>query len=206
VGDDRGRVLSELHAARIAGADDFGRFVSNVEFSGPSSFDERAAMPVLLRLLPTLQDPKVVSAVAGHLRRPWARPTAYEPLHDAFRSWAPREPMGAGWAVGDALATAAAAQHAHELLVLVEDATYGTARQMIAYSLWRYKAVADVEPVLTDLLADDDVALHAMSALQRVIDQARMRPHWERLVARTPNSPLGKQAASRLRKLGPPLR
>lgn len=204
--DERGYVLSELHAARIAGADDFGRFVSNVESFRPSSLDEPAAMPVLIRLLPTLRDPKVVSAVAGHLRRPWARPTAYEPVHDAFRSWAPREPMGAGWALGDALASAAASQHAAELLVLVQESTYGVARQMLVDSLWRHEAVADVEPVLIDLLNDDDVARHAMSALQRVIGQARMRPHWERLVARTPDSPLGKQAASRLRKLGPPLR
>jgi len=44
-------------------------------------------MPVLLELLPTLMDLTLVSAVAAHLRRPWARPTAFGPLVGAFRLW-----------------------------------------------------------------------------------------------------------------------
>lgn len=90
------RVLTELRTAQIRGADEFGRFVSNTQYFAPSSFDERAAMPVLLSLLPSLQDGRNVAAVAGHLRRAWARPAAYEPVRDAFRLWAPLEPLGAG--------------------------------------------------------------------------------------------------------------
>ena len=44
-----------LALAGVAGTGDFGRFVSNTEFFGPSLFDERAAMPVLLEILPTLR-------------------------------------------------------------------------------------------------------------------------------------------------------
>ena len=47
-------------------------------------------MPVLLRLLPTLTDPLAVAAVAGHLRRPWARPVAFAALLEAFETWGRR--------------------------------------------------------------------------------------------------------------------
>lgn len=198
------RVLTALRTAKISGTDEFGRFVNDTRRFAPSSFDERTAMAVLLTLLPTLHDGRNVSAVAGHLRRPWARPTAYEPVRDAFRLWALKDPLGAGWALGDTLGTVAASQHAPELLVLAQVKTYSEARQMLIWSLWRHKAVAEVAPVLIDLLEDDTVARHALGALQRVIGKAQMRPHLERLAARSPETPLGKQAATRLRKWGTP--
>ncbi len=64
---------------------ELGRFVNNVEFFGASNFDEMAAMPVLLNALPRLADARLVSAVAGHLLRPWARPHAFDVLLAAFR-------------------------------------------------------------------------------------------------------------------------
>lgn len=198
--DERVRVLTELRTAHVPGADGFGRFVNDTQHFAPSSFDERAAMPVLLTLLPSLQDSRNVTAVAGHLRRAWARPEAYEPVRDAFRLWAPQDPMGAGWALGDTLGTVATSQHAQELLALARVEAYREARQMLIASLWRHKTVADVEPVLIELLEDDTVARHALGALRRVIGKAEMRPHFERLAARSPGTPLGRQAASRLRK------
>src|SRR4051794_20110421 len=100
--DDSGRLCRELRAAGVAGVEDFGRFVSNVAAFRPSAFDEQAAMPTLLAILPSLSDPKVVAAVAGHLRRPWARPTAFPALLDAFVKSADVDHSTA-WKVGDAL-------------------------------------------------------------------------------------------------------
>jgi hypothetical protein len=59
-----------LAAAGVIGVEDLGRFVNDVTYLRPSMFDERAAMPVLLELLPALTDPTLVRAVAAHLRRP----------------------------------------------------------------------------------------------------------------------------------------
>jgi hypothetical protein len=81
------RTDQPLVAAGVEGAEDLGRFVSDGRYLQPSKFDEWAAMPVLLELLPRLTDPTLVSAVAAHLRRPWARPAAFGPLVDAFRLW-----------------------------------------------------------------------------------------------------------------------
>ena len=68
--DECDRLRAVLASEGIAGAEDLGRFVSNVEHFRPSAFDERAAMPILLREVPGLTDRKFLAAVAGHLARP----------------------------------------------------------------------------------------------------------------------------------------
>jgi hypothetical protein len=98
------QMLRDVLEARGIGSADLGRFVSNTNYFRPSVFDERAAMPVLLDLLPRLARPNVVTAVPGHLHRPWARP-------GVFRAAGGVLPLGAagsaqGSAIGDALATA----------------------------------------------------------------------------------------------------
>ena len=168
--DDRSRVQAALEQAGIAGAHDFGRFVSNTDFFEPSAFDERGAMPVLLDVLPTLTDEKVVSAVAGHLRRPWARPVAFDALLPAFRVWASRAPTGAGWHLGDALGSAADERHVSSLLDVARDQGFSAARQMVVGALWRFrKQGPGVEDALRDLCTDPSVCFHAMSAYRRTV-------------------------------------
>jgi hypothetical protein len=77
------RVKSVLDEQGVEGSADFGYFVNRPDLFRPSELDERAAMPVLLDLLPTLTDGKAVAAAARHLRRPWAKLTAFEPLVEA---------------------------------------------------------------------------------------------------------------------------
>lgn len=50
-------------------ADDLGRFVNNTDYFRPSQLAERASMPVLLQLLPTVSNAKLTCAIAGRLRR-----------------------------------------------------------------------------------------------------------------------------------------
>lgn len=159
----------------MPGGQDFGRFVNNTDFFEPSAFDERTAMPVLLDLLPSLRDEKVVAAVAGHLRRPWARPTAYGPLLTAFETWALVDTT-TGWHLGDALANAAQVRDAPDLVRLVADARYGKARQMLVDAMWRFREVASVESTLRGLCSDPDVCLHAMSAYRRTVGAERALP------------------------------
>jgi len=49
-----------------------------------------AQWPVLITLEPTLSDVRAVEATAAHLGCSWARPTAFEPVHNAFLVWASR--------------------------------------------------------------------------------------------------------------------
>jgi hypothetical protein len=120
-------------------------------------------MPVLLEVLPRLSDPHLVTAVAGHLRRPWARPAAFETLHAAFLHWASIDPHP-GWGLGDALATSATAKQLESLLSICANKDFGMARQIVVDSLRRYKKAAAVATTLSSLVDDPDVGLHAMSA------------------------------------------
>jgi hypothetical protein len=191
---------NDLADAGVAGDEDLGRFVSNVEFFQASTFDEKAAMPILIKALPSLSDPALVSAVAGHLRRPWARPAAFNVLLDAFRRWAARNPT-VGWQLGDALGNAAVIDCLDDLLGVCENARYGTTRQMPVAALARFKRSPLVAPALLRLIYDPDVGLHAMSALRRVLGPAEALPHIEAVEHERSGTRLGEQAARQAKKI-----
>jgi hypothetical protein len=190
----------DLQRAGVVGAGELGRFVSNVEFFGASEFDERAAMPVLLDALPRLANARLVSAVAGHLRRPWARPVAFDALLDAFRCWAPVDSTAA-WHLGDALGSASTTSRLDDLLEASQTIEYGTARQMPVAALARFKKSEDVAPVLLALIHDSEVGLHAMTALRRVIGAAEALPCIEDVERANRGTLLGEQAARQAKKL-----
>jgi hypothetical protein len=193
------QLRATLRARGVAGAEDLGTFVSNTKHFAPSAFDEHTAMPVLLEALPALSDRRLVGAVAGHLRRPWARPAAFKALHSAFLRWAPIDQL-TGWALGDALATSASANELEDLLAICTDEQFGTARQMVVDSLRRYKKAPNVATTLTSLVHDPDVGLHAMSALRAVIGNERATPLLERVSSDHAGTALGASADRELRK------
>jgi hypothetical protein len=167
---------SALASEGVAGVADLGRFVSNTDHFRPSEFDERAALPVLVAWLPRLHDRDLVATVAAHLARPWARPTAFPALLDAFVRWAPLRPWTTGWAIGDALAVVSDASHLALLLEVARDRRFGRARQQVVGALWRFKKDPQVGAALQELISDPEVALHAMSALRRTIGNAAALP------------------------------
>ncbi|MDQ1724662.1 MAG: hypothetical protein QOG52_1690 [Frankiaceae bacterium] len=190
---------ARLRDAGVSGAEELGRFVSNPELFGASSFDERAAMPVLIVALPTLTDALLVSAVAGHLRRAWARPAAFESVLAAFEAWAERDPT-TGWHLGDAVGTTATAAHADSLLRVSRDTKYGTARQMVVYALGRFKTVPGVRETLLRLIDEPGVALHAMYALRRVLGPREALVHLERVEREQRGTIIGDQATREVKK------
>ncbi len=189
-----------LEQRGVSGTADFGYFVDIPELFRPSEFDERAAMPVLLELLPTLTDGRVVAATARHLRRPWARPTAFVPLAEAFRKWAPSAHADAGWALGDAAASAAGANDSEMLLSLAKNPAYGTARQMIVPSLWRFRRDEKVLEALPTLAGDPDVSLQALSVLRRAIGKEAALRVIRDLAESSPHEKVREQASRELRK------
>jgi hypothetical protein len=196
---DLERIRSALTAHGVVGVDDFGYFVNNSKHLRSSSFDERAAMPVLLDLLPTLSDPKALEATARHLRRPWAKSVAFSSLLDAFRAWAPSEPL-VGWVIGDALASAAGPGDVDALIALADDQVFGMARQMIVYALWRFRRDHRVSELLTKLANDPEVYLHAMTALRRAVGSQATLPILRELSQSSPDPSIRKQAAKEMRR------
>lgn len=191
---------ARLSATGVEGVEDLGRFVSEPEFFGESRFDERAAMPVLIEALPTLTDPQLVGAVAGHLRRAWARPAAFDALLAAFEVWAVRGDLATGWHLGDALGTSATASQAEALLRASQVQEYGAARQMVVHALGRFNKVPGVSETLLGLIEDPDVSLHAMGALRRVVGAEEALQHLERVERKHRGTLVAEQAAREAKK------
>jgi hypothetical protein len=205
VGDEWQMVRDALTEQGVAGADDLGRLVSNTDHFRPSALDERAATSVFIELLPRLSDPKLVGAIASHLRSPWARPAASQVLQAAFERWAITETT-TGWHIGDALATVATEDDLPALLQIVTATRFGTARQMIVDALWRFKAAPEVEPTLVLLTEDPDVALHAMSSLRRAVGPKEALQHLHRVEAEHSGDSIGTIARRQIRKAEATLR
>jgi hypothetical protein len=197
--DEWAETRAALRDAGVAGWPEFGRFVNDTRYFEPSAFDERAALPVLLELLPTLTDRAVVGAVAGHLGRPWARPVAFPGVLAAFRDWAARDPL-AGWALGSALVTVIDKAHLPVLLELAEDRRYGMARQMVVDALWRLLTDPRVVPMLRRLIEEPGVALHAMGALRRSVGNAAALPDLRRVRDTHPDATVRRQATQQVRR------
>jgi hypothetical protein len=165
--NDRGRVLAALEAAGI-NSDDYGRFVNNTKYFRPSVFDVRAATQVLLTVLPSVTDGGTASTIAMYLQNSTVGPESFDLLHAAFVSWAPKH-RDAGWQLGSALVRCAGPEHLPSLLELAQRKDLGVTRQMLVYSLWRFRKDPSVAPVLATLCEDPDVCLHAMSAYRRTV-------------------------------------
>ena len=194
------QVRGALRDAGVSGVEDLGRFVNKTQYFEPSRLDEAAAAPVLLRLLPELDDERVVRTIGRHLQSKAVPRGCYDKVLAAYQKWG-RRPGEAGWVLGDTLARKADKSHADDFVALASDPSYGTARAFIDDALWRFKSVADVEPLLHGLIRDPDVSAHAMSALQRTIGPERMATALRDLLNETVDDRVADQARRQLKRV-----
>lgn len=170
-------------ALASAGIDptDFGRFASgrHPEVIQQPRFDLDAAVPVLVDWLPRAKSKAVREAVVRSLSVRAARPVAQLPLIEAFEQEA--DPS-VKWVIGNALDVVADENLRPELLRLAQDPAHGKGRQMIVYRLGKGRRDEGVADVLSRLCEDDDVALHAMSSLQRQVGHVAARKRIEPLL------------------------
>ena len=195
-----------LAALEAAGIDtlDFGIF-------GPASFttfDFERAAPVLVDWLPRVEDPRVKEAMVASLAgQRGARGEGARRLIDEYRRPEHADHFTLRWAIGDAMATLAGPDDADDIIEILRERGGGQARQMFCDALARTRDPRRVD-VLIDLIADDDVAGHAISALRGIgrgtLPQPdRARPMLEALLARpTATEFARRQARAALKKLG----
>jgi hypothetical protein len=188
---------------RAAGLPDagFGTFVSprGAEYFGRPEFDHQRSVPILLDWLPRVDDPRVKEAIVRHLSTKYAKPVAARPLIEEFRR-SPVEQHALNWAIGNALAVVAGNDVLAELLELAQDPSHGPARQMIVLRLGRAPKRPEIAEALIRLVEDEDVALHAMSALRQQLGPAGARPYLERLKDH-PSERIRGHAAKELKKV-----
>lgn len=163
-----------------------------------------AAIPVLIEWLRTVDD-RVPEADRSRVREGLvraltiraARPAAAQVMLDQFRSL--DDPSGeVRWAIGNALSVVADDSVFDDLASIVNDRRFGIARQMVVVGLGRSKDPRAV-PLLINLLDDDDVVLHAVSALGKLKAPAARSSLGRLLVDRRP--PVRKAAKKALDRL-----
>jgi HEAT repeat protein len=194
--EDFRRVQRALRGAGLP-ADDFGRFINispaklrNLPddfvaeyFGALPVFDGERSVPVLIELLPTLNATDAIDAAASHLTTKYAKPQAAVPLMDLFERLPTRDyGSSAKWAVGRAIGAVTTKEHRDRLLRLSLDPSHGSDRQEIVYRIGYFKKDDEVTTALLRLLADEDVAFHAMTGLRRQIGAAAVRPYIAPLV------------------------
>jgi HEAT repeat protein len=195
----------ELRAAlRAAGIrdDDFGFFAAgDIPEAGIRAprFDFEAAAPVLVDWLPRVKTALVKERIVRSLTaEKAASPLALEPLVAEFRR---ADDPGVKWAIGNALATLADDSIADDLVELARDRRHGRSREMLMDALARTKDERALD-ALVELVDDDHVAGHAISALRRLGPKSslpyleRARPALERQAAEGV-SPIARYQATR---------
>jgi len=149
-------ILAELRAA--------GTVTGSLDMLRERGRDlDPAAVAVLQRWLPRVSRRDVQMAIVGCLKLPTGRAAA-PTLFAVFRDPATEE--GVRWSIGDAISLLADDDLYSEISRLVQDRTYGRAREMLALALGRMRKV-DATPLLIQLLQDPDVRGHAALALGR---------------------------------------
>ncbi|MFL5796371.1 MAG: hypothetical protein ACJ77A_00350 [Actinomycetota bacterium] len=118
----------------------------------------RAAIPILAKWLHQSENSSVQMLVIGALGKSWANPEATRELIAEFRSR-----PNVRWEIGNKLARMADREQFDALVEIATVPEYGTGRQMLteAIARTRHPMAADV---LIELLADEDVAGHAVIA------------------------------------------
>lgn len=153
--------------AQLAAAGFPTRSLADLRHSGTRY---RGAVPVLLRWLVRVSDPKVKEEVVRALSVPWAKPAAIRPLVEQFRlvdTSVDPTGMGLRWVIGNALDVLFDDVAFDAFAELAEDRSYGKARQMVVLGLGRSKRPEAVE-VLLGLVDDPDVDGHAVKALGKL--------------------------------------
>jgi len=154
----------------------------------------KAALPVLLRWLPRIDDLGVKESIVRCLSVPWVGRKATAQLVEEFGKYAaidavhvqdlshlssaafikhlgtiklhdPRASLA--WAIGNALSIVDLKGFEKQIIELCRNPKYGIARQMVVLSLYRVRD-PEAEETALNLLNDEDVKLHAIIALGRI--------------------------------------
>ena len=156
----------EAAAALLADLANAGFPVESVSDLFNKRLDYRDAILMLLEWLPRISNRDVKEEIVRALSVKWVKPDAAPLLVREFHRV---EEGGSSlrWAIGNALEVVADDTVFDDLVEIVQDPSYGRARQMIAVALGKMKDPHAVD-VLLGLLDDEEVTGHAIMALGRL--------------------------------------
>jgi len=134
-------------------------------YNKPQNYEN--AIPVLLRWLPVVSNPDIKMSIVRSLSVRWAKPVAAAALIGEYRKLDDSSAFHLKWAIGNALSVVADDSVFEDVAALVRDRRHGRAREMLALALANMKDPRAVD-VLIELLGDEEVAGHALSALRKL--------------------------------------
>lgn len=165
--------LDDLHAAGID--------VDHVQDLRSRPDVYRRAVPIVAAWLTRIDDPAEAQWTVRVLASRWAKP-AFDTLVDALLLYAARARAGgsdavgwgdAAWAAGNAIEVVWNDSRFDDLAAFVQDGANGAMRQMVVYGMRKSKR-PEAPAIATALLADDEVAQHAIAVLlKHPIERAR---------------------------------
>jgi hypothetical protein len=159
----------------------------------------KSALPVLLRWLTKIENLDVKGAVVECLSVPWVSGSGtalligefrkYASVPDSARPWKElshqerkaRASSLLAWTLGNALSIVDIRGFESEIIELCRNPAYGSARQMMVMELGRLRS-AQAEDAALELLDDENVRAHAISALGKMKSH-RALPSLEKLLA-----------------------
>jgi hypothetical protein len=137
----------------------------------------RRSIPLLLDCLPLVTTDEAKETLIRLLSVPFAKTAVFQ-LIDQFRS-STNEYVR--WAAGNALEVLASDEIAGEMIQIAGERKYGWSRQMVVMGLGKLKSAEAFETAV-QCLSDEEVVLHALSALTRRKDPSAI-DHIEPLLA-----------------------
>jgi HEAT repeat protein len=136
-----------------------------------------SAVPVLMRWLPVVSDPRVKESIVRALSVPFARAAA--PLLATEYRRADSSSAALKWAIGNALEATAGDSVVDDLIELARDRSAGKSREMVVVALGNMSD-RRVTDVLLELLEDAEVCGHALMGLGKLgLIAASARPRIE---------------------------
>lgn len=161
----------------------------------------REAIPVLVRMLPKVEDLGTKEGIVRALSVKEASPLAEQPLIAEFnsllRNSSPRAKFVL-WAIANALTVVATKASSDKIITLLSLPESGSSRQMLALTIAKLKAT-DAIPLLVRLLEDDEVVGHAASALGS-LKAVEAEAHLEKLLTH-PRAWVRKEAKRAIEKI-----
>ena len=143
-----------------------------------------AAIPVLVKWLPQITVQHVRLDLIHTLSVPWAK-EAIPTLLSEYEKADPQTDGGIKWAIGSALEVLCHEDILEDLVRLATDRRNGKSREMLVLALAKIRC-EEARTVLTQLLADEEVAGHAVTAMRKgrmKVDQELVRPFLEHQMA-----------------------
>jgi hypothetical protein len=154
--------------------------------------DWKTALPLLLRWLPLVdEDLDIKQDIIRCLSVPWVGNKATAELIEEFKKYAPILPkpsnpwlgnqlretpeeekklgpyFSLAWAIGNALSIVDVEGFERQIIELCRNPKYGMARQMLVSGLGRFHG-SEAEEAALELLADEEVRIHAIGALGKM--------------------------------------